>query len=388
MPELRSAGPPEARAQLSVTLSHSFGAFQLDTEFQAPPGITVLYGRSGSGKTSVIQAVAGLMTPESGRVMLGNRVLLDTSAGIALPPHRRKIGVIFQEGRLFPHLSVKANLLYGRRFARDTLGPGLERVVEMLGIGPLLGRRPGRLSGGEKQRVAIGRALLANPALILADEPLSALDQARKEEILPYFERLRDETEVPILYVSHVPAEVARLATTVVALEAGRVAAIGPAAEILANPSVTPAGPRAAGALVEAYVKAHHPDGLTELAAGTTRLLVPRIDQAIGMLLRVRIAAQDVILARQPDGGPPEGLSALNVLAGRIAAIRTGQGPGVIVSLETGAGMILARITARSAAALDIAPDIDCYAIVKALSIAPGDVGGSGLADPEDGGRS
>lgn len=362
---------------LSVDLTHSFGAFALDAAFQAPPGITVLYGRSGSGKTSVISAVAGLLRPTRGRIALGDRVLLDTEGGIELAPHRRSLGVIFQEGRLFPHLSVRANLLYGRRFARagispDLPPPTLEHVVEMLGIGSLLARRPGQLSGGEKQRVAIGRALLANPGLILADEPLAALDSARKDEILPYFERLRDEVAVPILYVSHSAAEVARLATWVVALDQGRITAQGTAAQVLGDPRITPMGPRAAGAVIEAEVAAHHDDGLSQLTAGGAPLFVPRVGQPPGTQLRLRIAAQDVILARQA----PQEISALNVLAGQIASIRPGDGPGTLVSLTTPAGTILARITTRSATALGLVPGMQCHAIIKALSIAPGDVGG------------
>ena len=362
---------------LSVDLAHAFDTFALNAAFRAPPGITVLYGRSGSGKTTIVNAVAGLLTPDRGRIALGEIVLLDTQAGIALPPHRRALGVIFQEGRLFPHLSVKSNLLYGRRLAKQTGGPDFDDVVEMLGIGSLLARRPGRLSGGEKQRVAIGRALLANPGLILADEPLAALDQARKDEILPYFERLRDAVSVPILYVSHAEQEVARLATWIVALDQGRVTAQGPAAEMLGDPMVTPAGARAAGAVIEAEVAAHHDDGLSELVAGKgplfASLFVPRVAQGPGTRLRLRVAAQDVILARER----PQGLSALNILKGQVAAIRPGEGPGTLVSVTTPAGTVLARITGRSAQALELAPGANCHVIVKALSIAPGDVGGA-----------
>ena len=207
---------------LSVEVKHARDGFNLDVAFEAPPGITVLFGRSGSGKTTVVNAVAGLLRPDAGRVALKHRVLCDTKNGVCLPPNRRRIGYVFQEGRLFPHLTVRQNLLFGRWFApRNAPRAELERIVDMLGIGPLLDRRPGGLSGGEKQRVAIGRALLSAPDMILADEPLAALDEARKAEILPYFERLRDETGVPVLYVSHSAAEVARLATTVVVLQDG-----------------------------------------------------------------------------------------------------------------------------------------------------------------------
>ena len=360
---------------LSVRLRHSFGAFTLDAAFEAPPGITVLFGRSGSGKSTIVNAVAGLLTPAEGRIALTGDVLLDTAAGVRLPPHRRRLGTVFQEGRLFPHMTVRQNLAYGRRFApRGARGAAMADVVEMLGIGALLDRRPGALSGGEKQRVAIGRALLSAPRMILADEPLAALDEPRKAEILPYFERLRDEVAVPILYVSHSAAEVARLATTVVALQDGRVARQGPAAEVLGDPMVTPAGIRAAGAVLEATVARHHADGLTELDAGGVALFLPRVALAPGGRLRVRVPAQDVILSR----GAPAGLSALNVLPGRVLSIRPGGGPGALVSLATPAGTVLARVTRRSAAALGLHAGAECHAIVKTLAIAPEDVGGGG----------
>ena len=183
---------------LSVAIRHGFPGFDLDVSFEAPAGVTVLFGPSGSGKTTLINAMAGLLRPRMGRIAVDDWVLLDTQAHHILPPHRRRLGYIFQEGRLFPHLTVRQNLHYGRWFApRDARHENPARVIEMLGIGHLLDRRPGALSGGEKQRVAIGRALLAAPKLILADEPLAALDEARKAEILPYVERLRDEVAVP-----------------------------------------------------------------------------------------------------------------------------------------------------------------------------------------------
>ena len=354
---------------LEVRLRHKLGAFTLDVEFAVPPGLTVLFGRSGSGKTSVINAVAGLLRPDEGRVSVDHRVLGDTGRGLWLPPHKRRLGYIFQEGRLFPHLSVRQNLLYGRWFTRSRLP--LDPVVEMLGLGGLLERRPAALSGGEKQRVAIGRALLADPGLILADEPLAALDEARKQEIVPYFERLRDEARCPILYVSHAPAEVARLATTVVVLQDGRVVRQGTASEVLSDPEVTPAGIRAVGAVLKARVKAHHDDGLTELDAGGIALFLPRLRHRVGAALRVRIAAQEVILSR----GRPEGLSALNILPGIVDSIREGEGPGALVSLETPAGRVLARVTRRSAEALGLAPGVSCHAVVKTVAIAREDVG-------------
>lgn len=358
---------------LGVRLNHQQGAFTLDVDFEAPPGITVLFGRSGSGKTTIVNAVAGLLAPQSGRIAVDDLTLLDTGARVNLPPYRRRLGYVFQEGRLFPHMTVRQNLGYGRFFApRKAPREDADRVIEMLGIGPLLDRRPGGLSGGEKQRVAIGRALLASPRLILADEPLAALDEARKAEILPYFERLRDEVSVPILYVSHSAAEVARLATTVIALDNGRISRRGPAAEVLADPMVTPTGVRAAGAVIEARVVTHHSDGITELEAGGLPMYLPQVAHAPGQKIRLRIPAQEVVLSRTR----PEGLSALNILPGVIDRVRAGEGPGALVSLQTPAGPVLARVTRRSVAAMGLAEGETCHAIIKSVGIAPEDVGG------------
>lgn len=363
---------------LSVRLKHTLGDFWLDVAFDAPPGITVLFGRSGSGKTTIVNAVAGLLTPDDGRIAIDETVLLDTAGRVALPPHRRRLGYIFQEGRLFPHLTVRQNLLYGRFFSpARSRREDPDRVIDLLGLGALLHRRPGHLSGGEKQRVAIGRALLAEPRLILADEPLAALDAPRKAEILPYFERLRDEVSVPILYVSHSAAEVARLATSVVALDAGRVTRAGPAAEVLSDPMITPAGARAAGAVLEARVRAHHDDGISELEAGGLPIFVPQVPQAPGQRIRIRIPATEVVLAR----GKPQGLSALNILPGQVDVVRAGGGPGALVSVQTPAGAILARVTRRSVEALGLTEGSDCHVIVKTVGIAPEDVGGEAPAD-------
>jgi molybdate transport system ATP-binding protein len=334
--------------------------------------VTVLFGRSGSGKTTIVDAVAGLLSPDAGRIEVDGRVLLDTEKGICLPPHRRRLGYIFQEGRLFPHLTVRQNLAYGAWFApRGAPREDKRRVVEMLGLGALLDRRPGALSGGEKQRVAIGRALLAAPRLLLADEPLAALDEARKGEILPYFERLRDEVSVPILYVSHAASEVARLATTVVALEAGSVARQGAAADVLGDPGVTPMGVREAGAILTGRVAAHHADGLTEIALPEGRLLLPQIAAKEGREVRVRIEAQDVMLALEA----PARISALNVLPATVTELRPGVGPGMLVQLRAGGEVLLARVTRRSAEALGLAPGIACFAVVKSVAVAQADVG-------------
>lgn len=357
---------------LTVALRHAFPGLALDVAFEAPPGVTALFGPSGAGKTSVLGAVAGLLRPDRARITLNGTTLADTEAGIWLPPHRRELGYVFQDARLFPHLSVARNLTYGPRVQGRRTDPAeLARVVDLLGLGPLLARRPAALSGGEKQRVAIGRALLVRPRLLLLDEPLAALDAARKSEILPYLERIRDASGVPMLYVSHAASEVARLATTLVVIEAGRVVRAGPTAEVLADPSIAPTGVREVGAVLAARIVAHHDDGLSEIDAGGTRLLLPRVPQTEGTALRIRIAAHDVILSP----AEPQGLSALNVIPGTISAVHTGDGPGAIVALATPAGTLLARVTRRSVARLGLAPGLACHAILKSVAIAPEDVG-------------
>ncbi|HML09164.1 MAG TPA: molybdenum ABC transporter ATP-binding protein [Xanthobacteraceae bacterium] len=213
---------------LAVDVEKRLGGFQLAARFEAARGVTALFGPSGAGKTSIVNMIAGLLAPDGGSITLDDTVLFDSAAGINVPPHRRRIGYVFQEDRLFPHLSVHQNLDYGRKMSghpRDA--KEFERVVTLLEIGRLLGRRPRMLSGGERQRVAIGRALLMRPRLLLLDEPLASLDAGHKREILPYFVRLRDDAGVPMVYVTHIAAELRRIATYVVRLDAGRVVAAG-----------------------------------------------------------------------------------------------------------------------------------------------------------------
>jgi len=213
---------------LAVDVEKRLGDFSIAATFETQGGATALFGASGAGKTSIVNMIAGLLAPDRGRIRFGDSVLFDSDAGVNVPASRRGVGYVFQEGRLFPHLSVAANLDYGRWMrSRPRDRAATARVVDLLGIGHLLKRRPGALSGGERQRVAIGRALLMDPQLLLFDEPLASLDAARKREILPYLVRLRDEFRIPVVYVSHVAAEVAEIATTVVRIEQGRVSAVG-----------------------------------------------------------------------------------------------------------------------------------------------------------------
>jgi molybdate transport system ATP-binding protein len=357
---------------LSVAVEHRLGDFTLDAAFDSGGGLTALFGRSGSGKTSLVNAIAGLIRPAHGHVVVDGEVLTDTARGVFVPARRRHIGYVFQEGRLFPHLTVRQNLLYGRWFARSRgrraggHAGEVEQVVELLGIADLLGRRPANLSGGEKQRVAIGRALLAHPRLLIMDEPLASLDEARKTEILPYIERLRDEFGIPIVYVSHAIAEVTRLATTMVVMSEGRVAAVGPTAAIMGRIDLFPLTGRAeAGAILNTRVAEHDIRfGLTTLRAAAGDLRVPYIDMRLGTQLRVRIRARDVMLALEP----PRGLSALNILPGTVAEIGAAEGPIVEIRLDCAGEPLIARLTRRSVEALGLAPGRPVYAVIKSIA--------------------
>ncbi len=353
---------------LEVDLEHRLGDFQLDIHFRTGRGLTALFGRSGAGKTSVVNAIAGLIRPERGRIVVDGSVLIDTERSIRAPAHKRRVGYVFQEGRLFPHLTVRQNLLFGRCFgSRSAPSARLDDVVDLLGIGALLDRRPGRLSGGEKQRVAIGRALLANPRLLLMDEPLASLDARRKEEILPYIERLRDQADVPIVYVSHAVSEVTRLASTIVLISDGRVRAVGPVQDVMGRAELYPmAGRFEAGAVLAVRVAAHDERWkLTELDGAFGKLIVPRLHVPIGAALRVKIRARDVILA----AAPPTGISALNVLEGRVEALVPIEEAALEVQLRLGDERLLARVTRRSGAALGLVPGRQVFALIKTVAI-------------------
>jgi molybdate transport system ATP-binding protein len=349
---------------LEVDVEHARGSFRLTARFSAAPGLTALFGRSGSGKTTLVDIVGGLVRPDRGRVVIDGKALVDTENGVFIPRHRRHIGYVFQDSRLFPHFSVRRNLLYGRWFGRDEGGGAkadLGSVVDLLGIGPLLDRRPASLSGGEKQRVAIGRALLSWPRLLLMDEPLASLDEARRAEILPYIERLRDEAGVPILYVSHSVAEVARLATTVVVLSEGRVTAVGPVGDVLAL-----ADPGEVGSVLEATV-ARHDEAfqLSVLVSAAGELQVPRLQAAAGATVRAYIRARDVMLSLHP----PDDVSALNVLAGRIVEIApTSNGAQADIRLDCNGATLVSRITAKSVQRLALAPGRQVFAVIKSVS--------------------
>jgi molybdate transport system ATP-binding protein len=351
---------------LEVDVEQEFGAFRLRARFAATGRLTALFGRSGSGKTSLVNLIAGLSRPTRGRIAVGDAVLFDTERRLAVPAHRRRIGYVFQEARLFPHLTVRQNLLFGRVLApRAEPGPTLEAVVALLGIESLLTRRPARLSGGERQRVAIGRALLAKPRLLLMDEPLASLDEARKAEILPFIERLRDEAGVPMIYVSHAVAEVARLATTVVALADGQVTAVGPAAEVLRHAGADAA--EAGSLLVGRLVRHDEADGLSLVETRAGLVWTPRVRGEPGTAVRLRVPARDVLIALRP----PDALSALNMIEARVRGIEPLADRQVMVTLDCRGEAIGARLTRRSVEALRLAPGLDVVAIIKGVAVEP-----------------
>ncbi|AFL53925.1 molybdate transport system ATP-binding protein [Sinorhizobium fredii] len=351
---------------LEVEARHRIGSFVIDAAFRSEGGVTALFGRSGSGKTSLINIIAGLLKPDAGRILLDGDVIADSKRRLFTPVHRRRFGYVFQEARLFPHLSVRKNLAYGRWFAAAGKSTSeFAKVVEMLGIGDLLERRPSTLSGGERQRVAVGRALLAAPRLLLMDEPLAALDEARKAEILPYLERLRDETRIPIVYVSHSVAEVARLAERVVVIEDGRVKASGAAAAILSR-STAAIERRETGALIEGVVDSHDAThNLTVVRAGECLIRIPHLVTAPGHRLRLYIAGRDVMLATTKL----EGISALNVLRGTIVDLSPVHQGSIDVRVDCGGNIIVARITALSREALGLEPGKPVHVIIKTVAL-------------------
>jgi molybdate transport system ATP-binding protein len=352
---------------IEVSVTQRLGGFTLDAEFAAEGRFTALFGASGSGKTSLINVIAGLTKPEKGRVVIDGVALVDTARGVFVPPHKRRLGMVFQEGRLFPHLSVKQNLLYGAWFARaPESAANLARVAALLGVERLLARYPDRLSGGEKQRVAIGRALLAAPKLLLMDEPLASLDDPRKEEIMPYLERLRDEARIPIVYVSHSVAEVARLSDTLVVLRGGKVRAAGPTIELMQRLDLLPGTDGGEeGAVIEAAVESHDDVyGLTTLTSRAGRWTVPRLDAAPGKAIRMQIKARDVMIAL----ARPTDMSALNVIEAVVSEIGPLDGPGVEIKLDCSGEALVARLTRYSAERLSLRPGAPVFAIVKSVS--------------------
>ncbi len=351
-----------------VTLRHRLGDFTLDAafEFGESPCVTALFGPSGAGKSTVIAALAGLFRPQSGRIAIAGETLFDSERGIFVPARERRVGIVFQDTRLFPHMSVHANLLYGwRRAGTRAHDRTVDAVIALLGLETLLKRQPRTLSGGERARVALGRALLMSPRALLLDEPLTALDARRKAEILPYLERLVGETKIPMLYVSHALDEVTRLADRMVVLSEGRVVAEGSLFDVTARLDLFTGKHLLPGAVLEAEIAGHDAaHDLTELAFDSEILVVPRIARAIGDRVRIRIDADDVMLALTK----PEGVSANNVLSAVIAAIRE-DGPNADVQLRLRSALLVARITRRSLERLALKPGTSVFALIKSVTV-------------------
>ncbi|HSE11292.1 MAG TPA: molybdenum ABC transporter ATP-binding protein [Rudaea sp.] len=348
------------RARFSI----AYAGFRLDVDLQLPAsGISALFGPSGSGKTTCLRAIAGLERPRGGYLSVNDEVWQDDAGGIFVPTHRRALGYVFQEASLFPHLSVRANLEYGLRRAG---GDGkLQETADLLGIGSLLDRSPERLSGGERQRVAIARALLTRPRLLLLDEPLASLDLQRRQEILPYLERLHDELKIPSIYVSHMPDEVARLADYLVLLDNGAVVASGPLQETLARLDLPATFTDNAGVFIEATLTGHDDaDDLTRLDFAGGTIYAPRRPQPIGGKVRCRIEARDVSLTLHKQTGT----SILNIIPAVVVDMApTEHAAQVLVRLDAAGTPLLARITRRSWNTLGLAPGSHVWAQVKTV---------------------
>lgn len=355
---------------LDLTIRQRLGAFTLDVSLQtAQRGITALFGPSGSGKTSIINAIAGLTSPDEGHIRVDDVAFFDRARRIDLPTEKRRVGYVFQEARLFPHMTVRDNLLYGYRRVRGNKAIAPEPVIALLGLGHLQDRRPRNLSGGEKQRVALGRALLSQPRVLLLDEPLAALDSARKAEIIPYIERLRDEMNIPMVLVSHAMEEVVRLASDVALIANGRFQAFGPVRDVLGRLDTAAAtGFRQAGAVIEARIGSHDDgDGLTRVGFDGGELVIPRLLRPLGAPVRLHIHARDVIVALSP----PTGLSVQNVLAGTVVEVAENSGSSVDLKIAAGASPITARVTRRAFHQLGLGVGTPVYALIKGVSFDP-----------------
>ena len=359
-----SATDSRIRARLRIARAD----FRLVVDLELPGhGITALFGPSGSGKTTCLRAIAGLERAADGYVALGDEVWQDESRGLFVPPHQRALGVVFQEASLFAHLSVRRNLEFGQRRApAEQQHFSLPEVTELLGIAPLLERSPEGLSGGERQRAAIARALLAGPRILLMDEPLAALDLKRKREILPYLERLHRELSIPVIYVSHAPDEVARLADHLVLLDAGRAIASGALNSVLSRIDLPAAFADDAGVVLDTVIDGHETDHLSRLRFAGGQIWVSQRPEPVGTPLRCRIHARNVSLALIPQ----HQTSILNCVAATVIDLAPTTTPGqLLVRLDCAGEPLLARITERSARRLEIRAGLALRAQIKSVAL-------------------
>ena len=351
---------------LQIDIRQRLGDLGMEVTADVPvKGITAIFGVSGAGKTSLINAVAGLTRPQQGRIILNDRILFDAERRIFLPPEARRVGYVFQDGRLFPHYRVRGNLFYGMA---PSMRPQFDGIISLLGIGHLLKRYPATLSGGEKQRVAIGRALLSAPEILLMDEPLASLDLLRKRELLPYLERLAKEVEIPVLYVTHSLEEILQLAERVLILDNGKMKAFGTLEAVWASRALRPWLPREEqSSVLQVAVAEPHPDyPMTALSLGKQRLWVGRVSQPVGTPLRIRIAAADISLALTP----PLGSTIRNILPATVSECLT-VGDQVEVMLDIEGHTLWARISPWARDELGLHAGMPVYAQIKSVSITP-----------------
>jgi len=337
----------------------------LDIAFEVARGeLLALVGHSGSGKTTILRAIAGLWRPASGRIGVDGETWLDTAAGVDVPPHRRHVGIVLQSYALFPHMTAAGNVLA----AMDRPDRAeAERLLALVNLGGLGGRRPAELSGGQQQRVALARALARRPAALLLDEPFSAVDRATRERLHAEVQALRGHLNMPVVLVTHDIGEAQLLADRMLVIERGATVGQGTTAEVMADPRTLHAmGLREAAAMLSAVIAGDAGDGLVRLDTAAGPIFLSGVDGPPGARVRVRILAHEVILSR----ARPEGLSAQNILPCTVAAIRPGEGPGVMVHLAVGGEEILARITRRAAAAMDLRTGEPVHAVLKAMSVA------------------
>lgn len=344
------------------------GKFELDVSIRVEqPGVLALFGRSGCGKTTLINVLAGLVKAHQARIEIGGELLEDSAANRYVPAERRTLGYVFQDARLFPHLNVTTNLLYGLRRARREHQMTFDSVVALLGLESILDRRPQQLSGGERQRVALGRALLSQPRALLLDEPLASLDAARRDEVLPYLERLRDELAIPMIYVSHQYEEVLRLATHVVLMAEGRSVAVGPVEELSLHPQLRAIiGPDAIGAVLTGAVEVVDEEtGFAVVRIGDNTINLNLRGVRPGAIVRMHLHARDLVLATVR----PDGLSVRNVLIGAISRIVEDDADTDLVYVDLGGAQVLARVTRAASVALSFRQGLRVWVLVKSVSI-------------------